>query len=90
MDNDFTVYDTNSSRVTGDFNNTGVSLSAEYGRKNALQNGWYIEPQAQFTLGYLGGDSYTTSNGIEAIQSGIKVLLDALALILVKNLGIMV
>lgn len=72
MDNDFTVYDTNSNKITGDFNNTGVALSAEYGRKNALKNGWYIELQAQFTLGYLGGDCYTASNGIEVNQSGIK------------------
>lgn len=72
MDNDFTVYDTNSNKITGDFNNTGVALSAEYGRKNALKNGWYIEPQAQFTLGYLGDDCYTDSNGIEVNQSGIK------------------
>lgn len=72
MDNDFAVYDTNSNKITGDFNNTSVSLSAEYGRKNTLQNGWYIEPQAQFTLGYLGGDNYTTNNGIEVRQSGIQ------------------
>ena len=72
MDNDFTVYDTNSKKITGDFNNTGVALSAEYGRKNDLKNGWYIEPQAQFTLGYLGGDSYTSSNGINVDQSGIN------------------
>lgn len=72
MDNDFAVYDTNSNKITGDFNNTGVSLSAEYGRKNTLQNGWYIEPQVQFTLGYLGGDNYTANNGIEVRQSGIQ------------------
>lgn len=78
MDNDFAVYDTNSNKITGDFNNTGVSLSAEYGRKNTLQNGWYIEPQAQFTLGYLGGDNYTTNNGIEVRQSGIQSAVDRL------------
>ncbi|WP_298564516.1 autotransporter outer membrane beta-barrel domain-containing protein [uncultured Phascolarctobacterium sp.] len=72
MDNDFAVYDSNSNKITGDFNNTGVALSAEYGRKNDFDNGWYIEPQAQFTLGYLGGDNYTASNGIEVSQSGIK------------------
>ena len=72
MDNDFTVYDTNAKKITGDFDNTGVSLSAEYGRKNELNNGWYIEPQAQFTLGYLGGDNYLTDNNIEVQQSGIK------------------
>ena len=87
MDNDFTVYDTNRNKITGDFNNTGVSLSAEYGRKNNLQNGWYIEPQAQFTLGYLGGDSYTTSNGIEVSQSGIKSAVGRIGFNIGKEVG---
>lgn len=87
MDNDFTVYDTNSNKITGDFNNTGVSLSAEYGRKNALKNGWYIEPQAQFTLGYLGGDSYTASNGIEVNQSGIKSAVGRVGFNIGKEIG---
>lgn len=72
LENDFTVFDTNGKKITGDFNNTGIALSAEYGRKNYLPKGWFIEPQAQFTLGYLGGDSYSTSNGIAVSQSGIK------------------
>ena len=87
MANDFTVYDTNSNRITGDFNNTGVALSAEYGRKNALNNGWYIEPQAQFTLGYLGGDSYTASNGIEVSQSGIKSAVGRIGFNIGKEVG---
>lgn len=46
--------------------NVGVSLSGEYGRKKAIDDkGWYIEPQGQLTLGYLGGDDYTTTNGID-------------------------
>ncbi len=87
MDNDFTVYDTRNNKITGDFNNTGVSLSAEYGRKNALQNGWYIEPQAQFTLGYLGGDSYITSNGIQVDQSGIKSAVGRIGFNIGKEVG---
>ena len=87
MDNDFAVYDTNSNKITGDFNNTGVSLSAEYGRKNDLQNGWYIEPQAQFTLGYLGGDNYVTSNGIEVSQSGINSAVGRIGFNLGKEVG---
>ena len=87
MDNDFTVYDTNSNKITGVFNNTGVALSAEYGRKNDLQNGWYIEPQAQFTLGYLGGDSYTASNGIEVSQSGIKSAVGRIGFNLGREVG---
>lgn len=87
MDNDFTVYDTNSNKITGDFNNIGVALSAEYGRKNALKNGWYIEPQTQFTLGYLGGDSYTASNGIEVNQSGIKSAVGRIGFNIGKEIG---
>ena len=87
MDNDFAVYDTNSNKITGDFNNTGVSLSAEYGRKNTLENGWYIEPQAQFTLGYLGGDNYTASNGIEVSQSGIKSAVGRIGFNIGKEVG---
>ena len=87
MDNDFTVYDTNSKKITGDFNNTGVALSAEYGRKNDLQNGWYIEPQAQFTLGYFGGDNYVTSNGIEVNQSGIKSAVGRIGFNIGKQIG---
>ena len=87
MDNDFTVYDTNRNKITGDFNNTGVSLSAEYGRKNDLQNSWYIEPQAQFTLGYLGGDNYTASNGINVDQSGIKSAVGRIGFNIGKEVG---
>lgn len=87
MDNDFTVYDTNRNKITGDFNNIGVALSAEYGRKNALKKGWYIEPQAQFTLGYLGGDKYTANNGINVTQSGIKSVVGRIGFNIGKEIG---
>ena len=83
MDTDFTVYDSNSKKITGDFDNTGVSLSAEYGRKNSLsQNGWYVEPQAQMTVGYLGSSSYM-SNKVQVDQSGISSVVGRLGF----NLG---
>lgn len=72
LDNNFKVFDTAGNKITGEYDNTGVSISAEYGRKNDLKHGWYIEPQAQLTLGYMGGASYETSNGISVDQSGIK------------------
>ncbi|WP_440445150.1 autotransporter outer membrane beta-barrel domain-containing protein [Phascolarctobacterium sp.] len=68
-DSDFTVFDTTGKKITGAFDNTGISLSAEYGRKKHLDEHWSIEPQAQLTLGYLGGARYTTSNGIHVSQS---------------------
>lgn len=68
-DSDFTVFDTEGKKITGAFDNSGISLSAEYGRKKYLDEHWSIEPQAQLTLGYLGGARYTTSNGIHVSQS---------------------
>ncbi len=68
-DSDFTVFDTEGKKITGTFDNSGISLSAEYGRKKYLDEHWSIEPQAQLTFGYLDGARYTTSNGIHVSQS---------------------
>ena len=68
-DSDFTVFDTEGKKITGAFDNTGISLSAKYGRKKYINEHWSIEPQAQLTLGYLDGARYTTSNGIHVSQS---------------------
>ena len=83
-DNDFTVYDTKGNRIKGDTENTGISFSLEYGRKCAIgKNGWYIEPQAQLTYGYLYGDSFALSNGVAIKQDGIDSLVGRVGL----NLG---
>lgn len=87
MDNDFKVFDNAGKKITGEYNNTGVALSAEYGRRNDLPNDWYIEPQIQLTLGYLGGDNYQTDNGINAEQSGIKSALGRLGFNIGKKVG---
>ena len=76
MDSDYKVYDTNGNKITGEPENVGVSLSAEYGRKKVMDdNGWYIEPQGQLTLGYFGGDNYRAKYAdqyIDVHQSGKK------------------
>lgn len=87
MDNDFSVYDTKGQNITGEYKNNGISLSAEYGRKNEMANGWYIEPQAQLTLGYFGGDEYETSNGIKVNQGGIASVLGRAGFNIGKELG---
>lgn len=87
LDNDFKVYDTANNKITGAMENTGIAVSAEYGRKKSLNNGWYIEPQTQFTLGYLGGDNYHTNNGIKVSQSGIKSAVGRIGLNFGKEIG---
>lgn len=85
--NDFTVYDSNANKIIGELDNVGVAVSAEYGRKNVLSRGWYIEPQAQLTLGYLGGDSYQTSNGITVQQGGINSAVGRVGFNLGREIG---
>lgn len=56
----------------GDYNAWGTSLSGEYGMKVGLDNGWYVTPQAQLTLMRIGGEDYTTNNGIHVSQDTLK------------------
>lgn len=50
---------------------TGLSFSAEYGRKKFMGKGWYVEPRTQWTLGYLGPVQYEMDNGTRVEQPGI-------------------
>ena len=86
-DNKYSVYDTNSNKITGDTNNWGIALSAEAGRKNVLNDGWYVEPQAQITIGHLNGDSYKTNNGIYVEQDDIFSAVGRLGVNVGKELG---
>ena len=51
------------------------SVSVEYGKRFDMERGFFIEPQAQFTLGRLGSIDYTTDRGsngyIEGMNSAI-------------------
>ena len=56
----------------GDYHAWGTSLSGEYGMKVGLDNGWYVTPQAQLTLMRIGGEDYTTNNGIKVNQDTLS------------------
>lgn len=70
-----TTVDTDIGPITEDhsasMDTTGLSFSAEYGRKKFMGNGWYMEPQTQWTLGYLGPNQYEMDNGTRVEQPGI-------------------
>ena len=69
------MVDTDIGPVTEDhsasLDTTGLSFSAEYGRKKFMGKGWYVEPQTQWTLGYLGPVQYEMDNGTRVEQPGI-------------------
>ena len=87
LDNYFHLADTNSNLVNGEYENMGAAVSAEYGFKNTLKHGWYVEPQVQLTVGYFGGDEYRTSNDISVKQSGIKSAVGRLGFNIGRELG---
>lgn len=71
LSNDFDIY-TEAGHTSGDYDAWGTSLSGEYGMKVNFDGGWYITPQAQFTLMRIGGEDYTTNNGIKVNQDSLE------------------
>ena len=71
LSNDFDIY-TEAGHTSGDYDAWGTSLSGEYGMKVNFDGGWYVTPQAQFTLMRIGGEDYTTNNGIKVNQDSLE------------------
>lgn len=71
LSNDFDIY-TEAGHTSGDYDAWGTSLSGEYGMKVDLDGGWYVTPQAQLTLMRIGGEDYTTNNGIKVNQDSLE------------------
>lgn len=71
LSNDFDIY-TEAGHTNGDYDAWGTSLSGEYGMKVDLDGGWYVTPQAQLTLMRIGGEDYTTNNGIKVNQDSLE------------------
>ena len=61
--------------VNANYHNNYYALSFEYGRKNALENSWYVEPQAQLQYTYLASTDYRTSQGTDVQLSGTDSLI---------------
>ena len=48
------------------------SVSVEYGKRFDMERGFFIEPNAQFTLGRLGSIDYTTDRGANGYIEGMN------------------
>ena len=62
LDNDYTVYNDMGHKLEGDYDTWGLSLSAEYGRRMQMQNGFYIDPSVQITVGRVAGADYSAAS----------------------------
>lgn len=66
----------NGTNVNGDYNNLGVGISFEGGRKYLLgkDRSWFIEPQIQFSYYRLQGDNFSMSNEMTVEQDDFNSL----------------
>lgn len=69
MDNEFDVFNPGNERITGDgVTTSGFGASLELGKrirfKDDQKNGWYMEPQVQFSYMRQDGGYFDTSNGL--------------------------
>ena len=58
------------------------SVSVEYGKRFELERGLFIEPNAQFTLGRLGGIDYTTDRGVNGRIDGMNSALGRIGFVM--------
>ena len=70
---------------SGEFTNWGSTISAEYGQKRVMENGWIMEPQIQLAYNYLWGDDYTTKNGAKVEQDNADSLVGRLGIVMSRE-----
>lgn len=73
LENDFDV-----NGVTGEIENTALSLSAEYGRRLEFAGGAFVEPQVEVTWGRIFGDDFVNSEGVRIEQDDFDSLIGRL------------
>ena len=63
------------SKVKGSYNNTGIGVSAEFGRKIKLKDDYFVEPYAQLSTVSIQGASYQLDNGLKANGESTRSIL---------------
>ena len=65
-------FDVNGGAGAGEYYGNGLSLSIEAGHRFDVKSLFYVEPQVEFTYGYLTDASYETSAGAAVAQDSMK------------------
>ena len=72
LTNDFKLADLSGNAAKADYDTWAYGISAEYGYRQDLNAGWFVEPQAELSLGHISRVDYTTSNGVSIRQDGVN------------------
>ena len=70
--NDFKLVDLSGNAAKADYDTWAYGISAEYGYRQDLNAGWFVEPQAELSLGHIGSVDYTTSNDVMIRQDSVN------------------
>ena len=70
--NDFKLVDLSGNAAKADYDTWAYGISAEYGYRQNLNAGWFVEPQAELSLGHIGSADYTMSNGGRIENDGVN------------------
>lgn len=73
--NESNVAVSDGSKVKGSYNNTGIGVSAEFGRKIKLKDDYFVEPYAQLSTVSIQGASYQRDNGLKASGESTRSIL---------------
>ena len=72
LTNDFKLVDPNNIAAKADYDTWAYGISTEYGYRQDLNAGWFVEPQAELSLGHIGSVDYTTSNKVSVKQDSVN------------------
>ena len=73
--NNFKLVDLSGNAAKADYDTWAYGISAEYGYRQDLNAGWFVEPQAELSLGHIGSVDYTTSNDCLLYTSSLSIIL---------------
>ena len=71
LTNDFKFVDSSNNAAKADYDTWAYGISTEYGYRQNLNAGWFVEPQAELSLGHIGSVDYTTSNEVSVKQDSV-------------------
>lgn len=76
------------SKAKGDYTNTGVGASVEFGRHIALADDYFLEPFAQLASVVIQGDKYRMDNGLQAKNSDTHSVLGKVGSSVGRNIAL--
>lgn len=76
------------SKAKGDYTNTGVGASVEFGRHIALADDYFLEPFAQLASVVIQGDQYRMDNGLQAKNSDTQSVLGKVGSSVGRNIAL--